>query len=87
MVAIMGPLVSGKSTLMAILAAWILPPAATYLVDDKDTSRMKEEPACPPQSAQVRIRFPTIQPASANKARWKREMLPLTYDGTKVKER
>lgn len=86
MVSIMGPSGSGKSTLMAILGCLDIPTSGQYLIDDQDAARMKENQLAHLRAHKIGFVFQQFNLLPRTSA-LENVMLPLTYDGTKPKER
>ncbi len=86
MVSIMGPSGSGKSTLMAILGCLDTPTSGSYLVDEQDVSEMRESQLANLRAHRIGFVFQQFNLLPRTSA-LENVMLPLTYDGTKYKER
>jgi putative ABC transport system ATP-binding protein len=86
MVSIMGPSGSGKSTLMAILGCLDIPTSGQYLIDEQDAARMKENQLAHLRAHKIGFVFQQFNLLPRTSA-LENVMLPLTYDGTKPKER
>ena len=86
MVSIMGPSGSGKSTLMAILGCLDIPTAGQYLIDGKDAAKMRENQLASLRAHKIGFVFQQFNLLPRTSA-LENVMLPLTYDGTKSRER
>jgi putative ABC transport system ATP-binding protein len=86
MVSIMGPSGSGKSTLMAILGCLDTPTSGNYFVDDQNVSEMRESQLANLRAHRIGFVFQTFNLLPRTSA-LENVMLPLTYDGTKHKDR
>jgi putative ABC transport system ATP-binding protein len=86
MVAIMGPSGSGKSTLMAILGCLDVPTTGEYFVDNLEAAKMNDNQLANLRSHKVGFVFQTFNLLPRTSA-LENVMLPLTYDGTKMKDR
>jgi putative ABC transport system ATP-binding protein len=86
MVSIMGPSGSGKSTLMAILGCLDVPTDGEYLVDQQPVAKFKEDQLANLRAHKIGFVFQQFNLLPRTSA-LENVMLPLTYDGTKVKER
>lgn len=86
MVSIMGPSGSGKSTLMAILGCLDTPTSGSYLVDEQDVSEMRESQLANMRAHKIGFVFQQFNLLPRTSA-LENVMLPLTYDGTRHKER
>lgn len=86
MVSIMGPSGSGKSTLMAILGCLDTPTTGEYLVDDLPVARLKEIQLASLRAHKIGFVFQQFNLLPRTSA-LENVMLPLTYDGTKMKDR
>jgi putative ABC transport system ATP-binding protein len=86
MVSIMGPSGSGKSTLMAILGCLDIPSGGQYLIDDQDAAKLRENQLANLRAHKIGFVFQQFNLLPRTSA-LENVMLPLTYDGTKPKER
>ena len=86
MVSIMGPSGSGKSTLMAILGCLDTPTTGEYLVDEKPVAKLKETQLASLRAHKIGFVFQQFNLLPRTSA-LENVMLPLTYDGTKMKGR
>ncbi len=86
MVSIMGPSGSGKSTLMAILGCLDIPSAGQYFIDEQDAAKMRENQLANLHAHKIGFVFQQFNLLPRTSA-LENVMLPLTYNGTKPKER
>ena len=86
MVSIMGPSGSGKSTLMAILGCLDIPSAGQYYIDEQDAAKMRENQLANLRAHKIGFVFQQFNLLPRTSA-LENVMLPLTYNGTKPKER
>jgi putative ABC transport system ATP-binding protein len=86
MVSIMGPSGSGKSTLMAILGCLDIPTSGQYLIDTQDAAKMRETQLANLRAHKIGFVFQQFNLLPRTSA-LENVMLPLTYDGTKPKDR
>ena len=86
MVSIMGPSGSGKSTLMAILGCLDTPTSGEYYVDQQPAASLKEDQLANLRAHKIGFVFQQFNLLPRTSA-LENVMLPLTYDGTKVKDR
>ena len=86
MVSIMGPSGSGKSTLMAILGCLDTPTSGEYFVDDQPVAKLKENQLAYLRAHKIGFVFQQFNLLPRTSA-LENVMLPLTYDGTKMKDR
>lgn len=86
MVSIMGPSGSGKSTLMAILGCLDIPTAGQYLINGQDAAKMRENQLANFRAHKIGFVFQQFNLLPRTSA-LENVMLPLTYDGTRPKER
>ncbi|MCX6053712.1 MAG: ABC transporter ATP-binding protein [Chloroflexi bacterium] len=86
MVAIMGPSGSGKSTLMAILGCLDVPTSGEYYVDRIEAAKMKENQLANLRAHKIGFVFQQFNLLPRTSA-LENVMLPLTYDGTRMKDR
>lgn len=86
MVSIMGPSGSGKSTLMAILGCLDTPTSGEYFVDEQPAAKLKEDQLANLRAHKIGFVFQQFNLLPRTTA-LENVMLPLTYDGTKVKDR
>jgi putative ABC transport system ATP-binding protein len=86
MVSIMGPSGSGKSTLMSILGCLDVPTSGQYLIDELDAAKMRENQLANLRAHKIGFVFQQFNLLPRTSA-LENVMLPLTYDGTKPKER
>ncbi len=85
-VALMGPSGSGKSTLMNIIGCLDTPSSGTYILNDKDVSKMPDDDLAEVRNHEIGFVFQQFNllprlTAAENVA------LPLIYSGTQKKER
>ncbi len=86
MVSIMGPSGSGKSTLMAILGCLDNPTNGEYLVDGQSAAKLKEDQLANLRAHKIGFVFQQFNLLPRTSA-LENVMLPLTYDGTRMKDR
>ena len=86
MVSIMGPSGSGKSTLMAILGCLDIPTSGKYLIDEQDAAKMRENQLASLRAHKIGFVFQQFNLLPRTSA-LENVMLPLTYDGTRPRER
>jgi putative ABC transport system ATP-binding protein len=82
----MGPSGSGKSTLMAILGCLDIPSSGNYLIDNLEAGKMKENQLASLRAHKIGFVFQQFNLLPRTSA-LENVMLPLTYDGTKNKDR
>ncbi|MBP8997649.1 MAG: ABC transporter ATP-binding protein [Anaerolineaceae bacterium] len=86
MVAIMGPSGSGKSTLMAIMGCLDNPTSGEYFIDEKDVSKMSDDQLANLRSHEVGFVFQQFNLLPRTTA-LENVMLPLSYNGTRYRDR
>ena len=86
MVSIMGPSGSGKSTLMAILGCLDTPTDGEYFVDGQPAAKLTEDQLANLRAHKIGFVFQQFNLLPRTSA-LENVMLPLTYDGTRVKDR
>ena len=86
MVAIMGPSGSGKSTLMAILGCLDTPTKGSYMINEQEVARLKEDQLANLRAHQIGFVFQQFNLLPRTSALENVE-LPLIYDGVTSRQR
>ena len=85
-VAIMGASGSGKSTLMNIIGCLDTPTSGTYILNDKDVSRMTDDSLAEIRNSEIGFVFQVFNLLPRNNA-LENVMLPLIYSGVRKAQR
>lgn len=85
-VALMGPSGSGKSTLMNVIGCLDSPTSGTYLLNDKDVSRMSDDDLANVRNIEIGFVFQSFNLLPRTSA-LENVALPLVYSGAGKKER
>jgi putative ABC transport system ATP-binding protein len=85
-VALMGPSGSGKSTLMNIIGCLDTPTAGTYMLNNRDVSRMNEDELADVRNVEIGFVFQQFNLLPRLTA-WENVSVPLIYAGVGKKER
>ena len=85
-VAIMGASGSGKSTLMNIIGCLDTPTSGTYILNNKDVSRLTDDDLAAIRNSEIGFVFQVFNLLQRNNA-LENVMLPLVYAGIKKQER